>query len=187
MRLRGEHNLENVLAAASAAFLAGADPAAIAAGVRSFPGVEHRLEFVAEIAGVSYFNDSKATNVDATLKALEAFPGGLLVILGGKDKGGRLHRPARAAPPARQAVLLIGAAAEKIGASSPAAVPIERAGTLERAVAEAARRAQPGDTVLLAPACASFDQFENFEHRGRVFKALVNSLQRTQRRVRTQM
>ena len=175
--LRGEHNLENVLAAASAAFLAGVAPQDIAAGVRSFPGVEHRLEFVAEIAGVSYFNDSKATNVDATHKALEAFSGGLLVILGGKDKAGDftvLREPLRQRA---SLALLIGAAAEKIQTQLGDAVPIERAETLDRAVALASRRAQPGDTVLLSPACASFDQFENFEHRGRVFKNLVHALQ----------
>jgi len=175
--LRGEHNLENVLAAASTAFLAGAEPAAIAAGVRSFPGVEHRLEFVAEIGGVSFFNDSKATNVDATRKALEAFSGGLLVILGGKDKGSDF---APLVEPLRQRareVFVIGAAAEKIAAQLGAAVPIERAGTLERAVGLAFIRARPGDIVLLAPACASFDQFQNYEHRGRVFKELVHHLE----------
>ena len=175
--LRGEHNVENVLAAASAAFLAGAAPAAIAAGVRSFPGVEHRLEFVAEIGGVNFFNDSKATNLDATLKALDAFPSGLLVILGGKDKGSDY---APLAEPLRQRarqVLLIGAASEKIAAQLQGSVPLESASTLERAVALAFERARPGDTVLLAPACASFDQFENYEHRGRVFKELVHALE----------
>jgi UDP-N-acetylmuramoylalanine--D-glutamate ligase len=174
--LPGEHNVENVLAAVSAAWLAGAPPSAIAGGVRSFPGVEHRLEPVAEIAGVHFFNDSKATNVDATLKALRAFPGSLLVILGGKDKGSDytpLIEPLR-----RRAklVLLIGAAAEKIEAQIGAGLPVVRAETLDRAVALAWERAQPGDTVLLAPACASFDQFENYEHRGRFFKELVRAL-----------
>jgi UDP-N-acetylmuramoylalanine--D-glutamate ligase len=174
--LRGEHNVENVLAAASAAWLAGASPSAIAAGVRSFPGVEHRLEFVAEIGGVQFFNDSKATNVDAALKALGAFPRGLLVILGGKDKGSDY---APLIEPLRQRArlaLLIGAAAEKIESHIGAAIPVVRAGTLDRALALAWERAQPGDTVLLAPACASFDQFENYEHRGRVFKQLVRTL-----------
>jgi UDP-N-acetylmuramoylalanine--D-glutamate ligase len=171
--LRGEHNLENVLAASAAAALAGAEPAYIAAGVRTFAAVEHRLEFVAEIGGVSFYNDSKATNVDAALKALEAFSGPLFVILGGKDKGGDfslLREPLR--QHARRA-LLIGAAAEKIAAQLGDVVPLDRAETLERAVRMAVERARPGDTVLLAPACASFDQFENFEHRGRVFKQLV--------------
>ena len=123
-RLRGEHNVENVLAACAAAYLAGAEPAAIASGVKTFRGVEHRLEFVAEIGGVAFFNDSKATNVDASLKALEAFPGPLLVILGGKDKGApytALREPLRQR--ARLA-FLIGAAAEKIAAELSGAVPL---------------------------------------------------------------
>jgi UDP-N-acetylmuramoylalanine--D-glutamate ligase len=176
--LRGEHNVENVLAAAAAAYLAGVAPAAIAQGVRTFAGVEHRLEFVAEIGGVQYFNDSKATNVDATLKAVDAFSGNLFIILGGKDKGSDysvLREPLRRR--ARLA-LLIGAAAEKIAAQLGDAVSLERAGTMDAAVNLAAERAAPGDTVLLAPACASFDQFENYEHRGRVFKQLVRALER---------
>ncbi len=175
--LRGEHNVENVLAASAAALLAGAAPAAIATGVRSFAGVEHRLEFVAEIGGVSFCNDSKATNVDATLKALDAFPGRLLVILGGKDKGGDFSLLVEPLRQRRSEALLIGAAAEKIAAQLGSAVPTEMAGTMDRAVALAFERARPGDTVLLAPACASFDQFENYEHRGRVFKQLVRQLE----------
>ncbi len=174
--LRGDHNVENVLAAATAATLVGVEPAAISKGVRSFAGVEHRIEFVATISGAEYFNDSKATNVDATLKALDAFPGNLLVILGGKDKGSDytiLREPLRRH--ARMA-LLIGAAADKIDAQLGGVVPVERAGTMARAVELAAKLARPGDTVLLAPACASFDQFESYEHRGRVFKQLVRSL-----------
>ena len=174
----GAHNLENVLAAAAAAHLAGASPAQIAAGVRSFPGVEHRIEFVAEIGGVRYYNDSKATNVDATLKALDSFLGRILIILGGKDKGSdytALQKPLR-----EKAILalLIGAAADKIEKQIAGSVAIERAETLERAVETASHAAQPGDVVLLAPACASFDQFQNYEHRGRVFKDLVRQLER---------
>jgi len=175
--LRGEHNLGNVLAACAAAHLAGAPAAAIAGGVKTFRAVEHRLEFVAEVGGAEFYNDSKATNVDATLKALEAFPGPLIVILGGKDKGSpytpmidRLRQRARLA-------ILIGAAAGKIAADLGDAVPVEHAGTLDRAVKLAAERAQPGDVVLLAPACSSFDQFENYEQRGRVFKELVARLE----------
>ncbi len=176
--LAGAHNVENVLAAVAATRLAGAESAAIARGVRSFAGVEHRLEFVAEIAGVRYYNDSKATNVDATLKALEAFPGRILIILGGKDKGSDytlLQKPLR-----ERAILalLIGAAAEKIEKQITGSVAIERAGTIERAVEIASHAARPGDVVLLAPACASFDQFQNYEHRGRVFKDLVHNLER---------
>jgi UDP-N-acetylmuramoylalanine--D-glutamate ligase len=176
--LEGAHNLENVLAAVAASRLAGADAAAIAKGVRSFAGVEHRLEFVAEIGGVRYYNDSKATNVDATLKALDAFPGRILILLGGKDKGSDytvLQKPLR-----DKAILalLIGAAADKIEKQISGSVAIERAGTIERAVEIAAHAAQPGDIVLLAPACASFDQFQNYEHRGRVFKELVRQVER---------
>ncbi|HET8923247.1 MAG TPA: UDP-N-acetylmuramoyl-L-alanine--D-glutamate ligase [Candidatus Acidoferrum sp.] len=176
--LAGAHNIENVLAAVAATGLAGATPAAIAKGVCSFAGVEHRLEFVAEIAGARYYNDSKATNVDATLKALEAFPGRILVILGGKDKGSdytALQKPLR-----ERAILglLIGAAAEKIEKQIAGSVALDRAGTIERAVEIASHAARPGDIVLLAPACASFDQFQNYEHRGRVFKELVHQLER---------
>jgi UDP-N-acetylmuramoylalanine--D-glutamate ligase len=175
--LVGAHNLENVLAAVAAARLAGADAAAIAKGVRSFAGVEHRLEFVAEISGVRYYNDSKATNVDATLKALDAFPGRVFIILGGKDKDSDytvLQEPLR-----EKAILalLIGAAAGKIEKQIAGSVAIERADTLEHAVEIASHAARPGDVVLLAPACASFDQFENYEHRGRVFKDLVRQLE----------
>ncbi|HEY6387231.1 MAG TPA: UDP-N-acetylmuramoyl-L-alanine--D-glutamate ligase [Candidatus Acidoferrum sp.] len=176
--LAGGHNVENVLAAAAAAWLAGAPSAAIAKGVRSFTGVEHRLEFVSEIGGVRYYNDSKATNVDATLKALDAFPGRILIILGGKDKGSdytALQKPLR-----EKAILalLIGAAAQKIEKQIAGSVALDRAETLERAVETASHAAQRGDVVLLAPACASFDQFQNYEHRGRVFKDLVKQLEK---------
>lgn len=172
--LRGEHNVENVLAAACIAVLAGVTPEAIREAVRSFPGVEHRLEFVAEIGGVSFYNDSKATNVDAALKSIASFRGNLLVILGGKDKGGDFS--ALSAPLVKRAklVLLIGAAAEKIAGQLDSAVPAENVGTLRRAVDRAFERARPGDAVLLAPACASFDQFQNYEERGRAFKDLVH-------------
>jgi UDP-N-acetylmuramoylalanine--D-glutamate ligase len=178
IQLRGEHNVENVLAGCAAAYLAGADPAAIANGVKTFQGVEHRLEFVAEVGGVNFYNDSKATNVDATVKAIEAFPGPLIVILGGKDKGSP-YAPLR--EPLRQRArlaLVIGAAAEKIASELGDAVAVEHAGTMDRAVRMALDRAKPGDTVLLAPACSSFDQFENFEHRGQVFKQLVAKLEK---------
>jgi UDP-N-acetylmuramoylalanine--D-glutamate ligase len=176
--LAGAHNLENVLAAVAGTRLAGAAAASIAKGVCSFAGVEHRLEFVAEIAGVRYYNDSKATNVDATLKALDSFPGRILILLGGKDKGSDytvLQKPLR-----DKAILalLIGAAADKIETQITGSVAIERAGTIERAVETASHAARPGDVVLLAPACASFDQFLNYEHRGRVFKDLVHQLER---------
>lgn len=174
--LRGRHNIENTMAAAIAAHLAGVPLAKIAEAVRTFPGVEHRLELVGEIDGVTYYNDSKATNVDATLKAIDAFPGGLWIILGGKDKDSDytvLRAPLR---DKAKAALLIGAAAKKIEAQLADAAPVMQCGTLAAALEEAHREAEAGDTVLLAPACASFDQFDNFEHRGRVFKELVHAL-----------
>ena len=176
--LRGDHNVENVLAAACAAILAGADANFIAEGVRNFAGVEHRLEFVAEISGVKFFNYSKATNVDATLKAIDAFPGRLFILLGGKDKGGDFTLLARPLQRARSVALLIGAASEKIEKQLHGAVEMIPAETIDRAIRLAFEQARPGDTVLLAPACASFDQFENYEHRGRVFKQLVRDLER---------
>ena len=175
--LRGLHNLENTMAAAAIASLSGASHAQIRAAVKTFPGVEHRLEFVRRIDGVDWYNDSKATNVDATLKAIAAFNGGLWVILGGKDKNSDysvLSAPLRAKA---HAALLIGAATDKIEAHLRGAVPLLRCGSIDAAVAGAYARAKSGDTVLLAPACASFDQFENFEHRGREFKRLVQELE----------
>jgi UDP-N-acetylmuramoylalanine--D-glutamate ligase len=174
--LRGVHNLENTMAAAIIARLAGATHEQIRAAVMSFPGVEHRLEFVRDLDGVAWYNDSKATNVDATLKALAAFEGGLWVILGGKDKNSDYRPLAAAMKEKTRGVLLIGAAADKIENHIHGAVSIVKCGTLEGAVRHAHASARSGDTVLLAPACASFDQFENFEHRGREFKRLVNEL-----------
>lgn len=171
--LRGRHNQQNVMAAAGAAIHAGAALEGIEAGVRTFPGVEHRLEFVRELAGVKYYNDSKATSVDATLKAIEALGGPLWVILGGKDKGSD-YTPLREPLASKaRAALLIGAAAPKIAGQLHGAAPLVECGTIEAAVERAAAGARPGDTVVLAPACASFDQFNSFEHRGEVFKKLV--------------
>jgi UDP-N-acetylmuramoylalanine--D-glutamate ligase len=175
--IRGRHNVENVMAATAAAHLAGVPLEAIAAGVRTFRAVEHRLEFVRTLSGVDFYNDSKATSVDAALKALDAFDGGLWVILGGKDKGSD-YTPLRAPLAAKaHAALLIGRAAEKIASQIDGAVPFINVKTIDAAVHEAFALATAGDTVLLAPACASFDQFESFEHRGRVFKELVRQLE----------
>jgi UDP-N-acetylmuramoylalanine--D-glutamate ligase len=174
--LVGAHNLENVLAAVAATKLAGVQPAAIAAAVKTFTGVDHRLEFVAEISGVQYYNDSKATNVDATLKALESFAGRVIVILGGKDKDSDYRALRKELRQRAIRALLIGSAADKIASHIAGSVALELVETLERAVHRAEQIAQSGDTVLLAPACASFDQFENYEHRGRVFKDLVHKL-----------
>jgi UDP-N-acetylmuramoylalanine--D-glutamate ligase len=174
--LRGVHNLENTMAAALMARQAGATLEQIRAAVMSFPGVEHRLEFVREIGGVDWYNDSKATNVDATLKAIAAFEGRLWIILGGKDKNSDYTPLAAPLREKAHAALLIGAAAEKIESQLRGAVPVIRCGTLDAAVEEADARATAGDAVLLAPACASFDQFKDFEHRGREFKRMVNTL-----------
>ncbi len=175
--LRGLHNLENTMAAALAAHLAGATHEQIREAVKTFPGVEHRLEFVRTLHHVAYYNDSKATNVDAALKAIAAFDGALWIILGGKDKNTDYTPLAEPLKQKAHAVLLIGVAAEKIASQLHDSAPMLRCGTLEAAVTEARARAHAGDTVLLAPACASFDQFENFEHRGREFKRLVQSLE----------
>ena len=175
--IRGHHNVENVLAASVAATRAGVDRTAIAAAVRTFRAVEHRLEFVRNLSGIDFYNDSKATSVDATLKAVEAFSGGLWVILGGKDKGLDYSVLRQALSAKARAVLLIGAAAGKIADQLKGAVPLVNSGTLDAAVTHAYRGGSPGDTVLLAPACASFDQFRSFEHRGEVFKQIVQELQ----------
>jgi len=174
--LAGAHNVENVLAAVCAAKLAGVESETIRAAVRDFKAVEHRLEFVREVGGVRYYNDSKATNVDATMKAVEAFAGGIHLILGGKDKGSDYRVLEPLLRERVKTVITIGSAAEKIEHQLDGVVKIERAETLQRAVAYAHEVAAAGDTVLLAPACASFDQFENYEQRGRVFKELVQAL-----------
>ncbi len=173
IQLKGQHNLENVLAAVCAARLLGVPAEAIRAAIVEFEGVEHRLEFVAEIDGVSYFNDSKATNVDSALKAIEAFDQKLVVILGGKDKGGDFTPLSEPLRQRARRTLLIGAASKKIAEQLEGAVEFEMLETLPQAVTRAAEIAEPGDVVLLAPACASFDQFESFEHRGRCFKEEV--------------
>ncbi|MBE7157104.1 MAG: UDP-N-acetylmuramoyl-L-alanine--D-glutamate ligase [Rhodospirillales bacterium] len=181
--LPGLHNVENIMAAALAAHAAGASPEPLAAAVQTFCGVPHRLELVREVRGVRYYNDSKATNVDAALKAIAAFDGPLWIILGGKDKGAPytpLYEPLAAKG---KAALLIGAPPPYPQAATPlierdlqGALPLVECGTLETAVHYAHRMASPGDTVLLAPACASFDQFRNFEERGDAFKQVTNTL-----------
>ncbi len=176
IHLRGAHNVENVLAAICAARLAGVEAEKIRASVASFKAVEHRLEFVRCLQGVDYFNDSKATNVDAAIKAIEAFPSGIHLILGGKDKDSDYTVLSPLLRERVKAVYTIGSAAEKIERELRGVVKMVGAGTIDVAVREANRAAVPGDVVLLAPACASFDQFENYEHRGRTFRQIVNSL-----------
>ena len=176
IELKGDHNLENVLAAVCMTMLAGCTPQQVRQGVKEFRAVEHRLELVATINGVTFYNDSKATNVDATVKALESFPGNIHIILGGKDKGSDYTVLNPLLRERVKRVYLIGAASDKIASQVGNATAVVRSGILERAVRQAFDAAQTGDVVLLAPACASFDQFENYEHRGRVFKDLVRAL-----------
>jgi UDP-N-acetylmuramoylalanine--D-glutamate ligase len=169
LALRGLHNRRNAMAAAAICLARGLDPDAVRAGLRTFAGVEHRLEDVATIDGVLYVNDSKATNVASTLVALESFDAPIRLIVGGQGKG-EDYTPLRAPVAERCAgVYLIGEEAERLGE----VVGGERCETLERAVEAAAAAARPGEVVLLSPACASFDQFEDFEARGRAFKEMV--------------
>jgi UDP-N-acetylmuramoylalanine--D-glutamate ligase len=162
------------LAAVVAARLAGASAEAIAKTIENFHAVEHRLEYVATLNGIEFYNDSKATNVDATAKAVSSFSSGIHLILGGKDKNSDYTQLAQLLRQRVCAVYTIGAAAAKIEAELRGVVSIYSCETLDKAVHAAAAAAHPGEVVLLAPACASFDQFDNYEHRGRVFKELVH-------------
>jgi UDP-N-acetylmuramoylalanine--D-glutamate ligase len=176
VRLPGAHNLENVMAAAVVSSLAGASHEAIAQAAASFKGVPHRLEFIRESHGVKYYNDSKATSVDATLKALAALPAPLWLILGGKGKGASYSPLLPLLEGKAKAVLVIGEDAPNIERDLASAVRLVPAGSLAAAIEFAARSASPGDTVLLAPACASYDQFTSYEHRGDTFRQLVEAL-----------
>ena len=176
MKLRGMHNVENVAAAFAAGIAAGASFESMNGTARRFEPVEHRLEFVTEIAGVKFYNDSKATSVDATLKALEAFAqerGKVVLILGGKGKKAP-YAPLEPLVRAKvRKLVLIGEDAETIANELGSSAPFERASDMKDAVARSYAAAEKGDVVLLAPACASFDMFESFEHRGKVFKEAV--------------
>ncbi len=174
--LKGAHNVENVLAAVCVGALSKVEPGRIRKAVASFKAVEHRLEYVATIRGVEYYNDSKATNVDATIKALESFPANIHLILGGKDKGSDYTVLNDLLRQRVKRVYTIGAAAAKIESQIKGAAEIVHAETLENAIKRAAESARQGDVVLLAPACASFDQFRSYEHRGKVFKEVVKAL-----------
>jgi UDP-N-acetylmuramoylalanine--D-glutamate ligase len=174
--LKGEHNVENVLAAVVAARLAGVPVGQICRTVEKFQAVEHRLEYVATRNGVEYYNDSKATNVDATAKAIAAFSAGIHLILGGKDKNSDYTQLEGLLRERVRAVYTIGSAAAKIESQLRGVVSIRSCVTLQKAVSAAALAARPGEVVLLAPACSSFDQFENYEHRGTTFKQLVTEL-----------
>ncbi len=179
LKLRGLHNVENVLAALAAGLACGAAPESMRNTIRAFDPVEHRLEFVAEIDGVKFYNDSKATSVDATVKALEAFDdeaGKIVLILGGRGKKAPYAPLASLIAKRVRKLILIGEDAETIEQELGNLVPHERTTSMGEAVNLSFAGAAAGDIVLLAPACASFDMFESFEHRGRVFKEEVSSL-----------
>ena len=178
IKLPGLHNRENVLAAAAAARILGVAPSRIRASVRGFRGLEHRLEPVATVRGVSFINDSKATTVDATLKALAGFTRPVVLILGGKDKGSDFRPLRKAVRRGVKAVVLVGSAREKIREALAGTVPLLEAETYPEVVRTARAAAAPGDIVLLAPACTSWDMFRDFEERGRVFKREVRRLAR---------
>jgi UDP-N-acetylmuramoylalanine--D-glutamate ligase len=175
-RVPGPHLAGDLLAAAVAARLLGAEPAAISRAVASFRGVEHVLELVAEVRGVRFFNDSKATNVDAARKALEAFDGPVIAIVGGRYKGGDFADLGPALAARGKAVVAIGEAAGRVEESLAGVVPVLRGRTMSEAVERAFGAASPGDTVLLAPACSSFDMFADYAARGRAFKEEVGKL-----------
>jgi UDP-N-acetylmuramoylalanine--D-glutamate ligase len=174
--LKGAHNVENVLAAVCVARLVGVPAEKIRASVAEFKAVEHRLELVKNVRGVEFYNDSKATNVDAAMKAVASFKGGIHLILGGKDKNSDYGLMADLLKERVKTVYTIGSAAEKIERQLAGVVKMVSSETMQVAVAKAAAAAVPGDVVLLAPACSSFDQFENYEHRGQVFRQLVSEL-----------
>jgi UDP-N-acetylmuramoylalanine--D-glutamate ligase len=178
LALKGAHNLENVLASSAMAILAGAPVEGLEENIRGFKGVEHRIEFVCEVDGVQYFNDSKATNVAATIKSLEAFPGRILLIAGGRDKEGDFTVLRSLVRERVKQIVLIGESAEKIKKALSDATDIRNAESMQEAIMICRELAAPGDVVLLAPACASFDMFENYEQRGQVFKEAVYGLQK---------
>jgi UDP-N-acetylmuramoylalanine--D-glutamate ligase len=173
IRLRGEHNLENARGAAAAAIATGVPEDAVAGALRTFAGVPHRLEEVGSVNGVLYVNDSKATNVSSAVRGIEAFDGGVHVILGGSLKGGGFEGLRDALASRGVAAYLIGEAAGRLEADLEGAVPLRRSGDLATAVRDASAAARPGEVVLLSPACASFDQFRDYEERGDVFRALI--------------
>jgi UDP-N-acetylmuramoylalanine--D-glutamate ligase len=179
IQLRGLHNVENVLAALAAGLACGAAPESMRATLNSFQPVEHRLEFVSELNGVKFYNDSKATSVDATLKALEAFadePGKIILILGGRGKKAPYLPLASLVRKKVRMLVLIGEDAQTIDDELGQFATTKFATDMKDAVTISFQAAEPGDIVLLAPACASFDMFDSFEHRGRVFKEEVSSL-----------
>ncbi len=176
LKISGLHNLENALAAAALSILAGADDRSVAAVLRTFPGLEHRLEFVRMKDGVSYINDSKGTNVGAVVRSVEGFSRPVILIAGGLDKGSDFSPLRDLFRHKVKLLILIGKAADKMAKELDTSTEMVFAQTLKEAVRFASARAVSGDVVLLSPACASFDMFKNFEDRGRQFKEAVKSL-----------
>jgi UDP-N-acetylmuramoylalanine--D-glutamate ligase len=176
IRIQGAHNLENAMAASALALLSGCPARDVAAVLREFRGLEHRMEFVREVRRVRYINDSKGTNVDATVRSLEGFDSPVVLIAGGRDKNGDFPALARAARGKVKTMVLLGEAADKIGRAMEGMIPCKSAGSMDDAVHVAAGLAEQGEVVLLSPACASFDMFADFEDRGRKFKEAVQSL-----------
>jgi UDP-N-acetylmuramoylalanine--D-glutamate ligase len=176
--LVGRHNQENALASLLAGRLAGATPEQALEALRSFKPLAHRMELVAESAGVAYFDDSKGTNVGAVVAALTGFPRPVVLIAGGRDKGGAYEPLARAMKDVGRGAVVIGEAADRIADALAPVVPVARAATMDEAVVRAAALARAGDAVVLSPACSSFDMFRNYEHRAQVFRAAVDRLQR---------
>jgi UDP-N-acetylmuramoylalanine--D-glutamate ligase len=174
--LRGDHNVENVLAATACAAWVGVAPDALRARIRAFRGVAHRIEWVRELGGVAFYNDSKGTNVEATRKALAAFREPLVLVAGGRDKGQDMRPLARAAAGRVRAAVLIGEGRATLGPALREVTAVHEAESMRAAVRLARTLAAPGDVVLLSPACASFDMFRDYEHRGEVFKAEVLAL-----------
>ena len=178
IRLPGLHNLENVCAAAMVGALSGVESRSMRASIREFTGLEHRLEPVLTLRGVAFVNDSKATTVDAAIKAIESFDRPIVLVLGGKDKGSDFTKLRRVAKSRVKKVILVGAAKDKIRAALDGAVPMDEAGPFKDVVPLAFAAASRGDVVLLAPACTSWDMFADFEERGRTFKRDVRKLAR---------
>ncbi len=179
LALPGRHNLANALAAATAAHILGISNRQIQNTLSNFGGVEHRLEKVSRINGVTYYNDSKATNVDAVKVALDSFTAPILLILGGKDKGAEFSQLLPHTHNKVKEIVAYGQARDTISTAFRDAVRLEQASSLKEAVEICHRRAKPGDIVLLSPGCASFDQFRNYEERGRTFKSIVHSLRKS--------
>jgi UDP-N-acetylmuramoylalanine--D-glutamate ligase len=174
--IRGMHNLYNSMAATLVGQLLGVGGASIRSTLKNFKGVEHRLEFVREVAGVRYYNDSKATNVDSVWYALQAFKDPIVLLLGGRDKGNDYGRLTDLVKDRVRAIVAIGESADKVENAFRDVTSVARAHSMQEAIDKAKSNAKNGDVVLLSPACASFDWFKNYENRGQVFKELVNKL-----------